>query len=117
MDDDTTSTEEHFPKAPLHNEVWSEDPILDRLLCIHERHHGPNLQCSYPCPYSTMTFRMHLPQSTPQGATVHNYKQMDFSDTSWDFPDIMMTTSDNDIPDLVDISECLDNIEHDAWFA
>ena len=31
----------------------------------------------------------------------------------------MMTMSDEDIPDLVDISdsECLDNIQHGVWFA
>ena len=46
---------------------------------------------------------MDLPQSTPHGDAVLNYEQMDFSDISSDFPDIMMTTSDNDIPDLVDI--------------
>ena len=60
---------------------------------------------------------MDLPQPTwGQVATVLNYEQMDFSDISSDFPDIMTTTSDNDIPDLVDISECLDNMQHDTWF-
>ena len=117
MDDDTTSTEEHFPTAPLDDEVWSEDPIPDRLLCIHKRLHRSNLQCSYPCPYSTTTSRMDLPQSIPQGAAVLNYELMHFSDISSDLHDIMMTTSDDDIPDLVDISECLDNIQHKAWFA
>ena len=112
-----TSTKEHFPTAPLDDEVWSEDPIPDRQLCIHERPHEPNHQCSYPCPYSTTTFRMDLPQSTPQGATVLNYELMDFSDISSDLPDIMMTTSDDDIPNLVYISEHLDNIQHDIWFA
>ena len=73
-DNDTPSTEDHFPTAPLDDEVWSEDPIPDRLLCIHERPHEPNLKCSYPCPYGTTTFRMDLPQSTPQGAAVLNYK-------------------------------------------
>ena len=44
---------------------------------------------------------------------------MDFSDISSDLPDIMMTMSDNDIPDLVDISnsEHLDNIQYKAQFA
>ena len=118
-DDDTTSTEEHFPTAPLDDEVWCEDPILDRPLCIHERPHKPNLQCSYPCPYSTTTCRMVLPQSTPHGAAVLNYEQMEFSDISSDFPDNMMTTSNDDIPDLEDISnfEQMDNIKHEAWFA
>ena len=44
---------------------------------------------------------------------------MDISDMSSDLPDIMMTMSNDDIPDLVDIlnSEHLDNIQHTAWFA
>ena len=105
------------PTAPLDNEVWSEGPILDRLLYMHERPHEPNLQCSYPCPYSTTTLRMDLPQSTPKGATVLNSDLMDFSDISSDLPDIMTTASDDDIPDLMDISECLDNIQHEALFA
>ena len=116
-DNDMTSTEEHFPTALLDDDVWSEDPILDRLLWIHKRPHELNLQCSYPCTYSTTTFRMDLPQSIPQSATVLNYEVMVFSDISSDIPDIMTTGSDNDIPDLVDISECLDNIQHNVWFA
>ena len=62
---------------------------------------------------------MDLPQSTPQDTAVLNYELMDFSDILSDFPDIMMTTSDDDIPDHVDISdsEHLDNIQHRAWFA
>ena len=57
---------------------------------------------------------MDLPQSTPQDAAVFWYELMDFNDISSDLPDIMMTTSDDDIPDLVDIldSEHLDNIQH-----
>ena len=44
---------------------------------------------------------------------------MDSSDISLYLPDIMMTTSDDDIPALVDIldSEHLDNIQHGVWFA
>ena len=62
---------------------------------------------------------MDLPQSTPQDAAVFHYELMDFSDISSDLPDVMMTTSDDDIPDLVDISDskCLDNIQHGVWFA
>ena len=113
-DDDTTFSEENIPTAPLDDEVWSEDPIPDRHLSIHERPCEPNLKSSYPCPYSTTTVRMDLLQSTPQSATVLNYEQMDFSDISSDFLEIMMTKSDNDIPDHVDISKCLDNMQHEA---
>ena len=48
LDDELTSTEEHLPTALLNDGIWSEDPILDRPLCIHEGPHRPNLQCSYP---------------------------------------------------------------------
>ena len=118
-DDDITSSEGNFPTAPLDDEVWPEDPILDRQLCICKAPQEQNCQCSYPCPYSTTTFKMDLPQSTPQDAAVLNYELMDFNDISSDLPDIMTTTSDDDIPDLMDIlnSEHLDNIQHKARFA
>ena len=118
-EDDLTSSEENFPTAPLNDKVWSEDLIPERQLCIHETPQEPNHQCSYPCPYSTVTFRMDLPQSTPQDAAVCCYEQMDFSDISSGLPDIMTTTHDDDIPDLVHISdsEHLDNIQHNIWVA
>ena len=36
---------ENFPTAPLDDDVWLEDPIPDRHLCIHEPSQ-PNYQCS-----------------------------------------------------------------------
>ena len=48
-DDVTTPSKENFPTAPLDNLVWSEDPVPDRHLCIHETAHEPNHQCSFPC--------------------------------------------------------------------
>ena len=84
-DNGTTSSKENFPTAPLDDLVLSEDPIPDRHLCIHET---PDHQCSYPCPYGKTTFRMNLPQSTPQDAAVFWYELMDISDIS-DLPDIM----------------------------
>ena len=116
-DEDTTSTEGDFPTGPLDDDIWAEDPIWDRQLCIQETPHKPNHQCSYPCPYSTTTFRMDLPQSTPQDEAVLNYELMDFSDISSDLPDIIMIMSDNDIPDLVEFYECLDNMQCGIWFA
>ena len=53
---------------------------------------------------------MDLLQSTLQNEALFNYKQMDFSDISSDLQDIMMTTSDADIPDLADVSDAV-------WFA
>ena len=113
-DDDTPSSEDHFPTSLLDKEVWSEDPIPNRQLCVHETLHEPNHQCSYPCPYSKTSFRIYLPPSTPQDAAVFCYEQMNSSDISSDLPDIMMTTSDDDIPDFEDIldSAHLDNIPH-----
>ena len=53
---------------------------------------------------------MDLLQSTPWNEVVFYYDPMDFSDISSDLPDIMMITSDNDIPDLVDVANAV-------WFA
>ena len=42
--------EEHFQTAPLNDNIWMDEPVPDRHLCIHE-----DLQhnlCPYPCPYS-----------------------------------------------------------------
>ena len=118
-DDDTLSSEENFPTAPFDDLVWSKDPIPDRHLCIHKTPHKPTSQCFYPCLYRNTASRMDLPQSTLQDAAVFHYELMDFSDISTDLPDIMTTTSDNDIPELGNIlySEHLDNIQHGAWFA
>ena len=62
---------------------------------------------------------MNLSQSPYQDAAVFRYEIMDLSDISSDLPDIMMTTSDDGIPDLVDIldSAHMDDIQHDTWFA
>ena len=98
------------PTAPLDDDVWSEDPIPDRHLCILKTPDEPNHQCSYPYPYRSTTFRIDLLQSTPWNEAVFYYNLMDFSNISSDLPDIMMTTSDNDIPNLVDVSDAI-------WFA
>ena len=51
----SSSFEEHFPTAPLDDDVWAEEQNLDRCLCIHERPQELNHQCSYPCPYDSNT--------------------------------------------------------------
>ena len=116
--DGTTRSKENFPTVSLDAPVWSEDPFPDRHLCIHRTPQQTKYQCSYPCPYRNTTFRMDLPQSTLQDAAVFYYELMDFSDVSSDIPDIMMTTSDDNILGLANISdsEHLDNIQHRAWF-
>ena len=42
--------EEHFPRAPLDDDVWMEEPVPDRHLCIHE--HLQHDLCPYPSSYS-----------------------------------------------------------------
>ena len=34
---DATAEEEDFPTAPLDDDIWLEDPVPDRHLCIHEQ--------------------------------------------------------------------------------
>ena len=110
-DEDSTSTKEHFPTVPLKDDVWTKDPIPDRQLCIHETPQ-PNNQCPYPCPYTNLSFGMNLLQSPPWDTAVFGYEIIDLSNIS---SNIMTTSSDNDIPDLRDISDCLDNLQD--WFA
>ena len=86
---------ENFPTGPLDDDIWLEDPVPDRHLCIHEQSQ-PHYQCSYSFPYS-----LYLPHSAPDDGPAPYYKMMDPSDIS-DFRDVMMTTSDEDIPDLED---------------
>ena len=43
--------EEHIPTAPLDDDVWMEEPVPDRHLCIHEQSRAHDL-CPYPCPNS-----------------------------------------------------------------
>ena len=93
---DATAEEEDFPTAPLDDDIWLEDQVPDRHLCIHEQSQ-PHYQCSYPCPYS-----LDLPHSTPEDTPASHYEMMDLSDIS-DCQDVMTTISDEDIPDLEDI--------------
>ena len=109
-DDITTPFKEHFPTAPLDDNILAEEQIPDRHLCIHERPDDLNHQCSYPCLYDNTICGMDLLQSTLRNKAVFYYKQMDFSDISSDLPDIMMMISDTDIPDLTDVLDAV-------WFA
>ena len=61
-DDDEDIKEEHFPTASL-NDVWMEEPVPERHLCIHEN--SQHDLCPYPCPYSLT--QLHLtPNDAPQ---------------------------------------------------
>ena len=91
--DTIAEDEEDFPTAPLDDDIWLEDPVPDRHLCIHEQSQ-PHDQCPYPCPYS-----LDLLHSALEDAPAPYYVMMDLSDIS-DLQDVMTTTSDEDIPDL-----------------
>ena len=99
MDDsfqDATAEEKDFPTAPLDDNIWLEDPVPDRHLCIHKQSQ-PHYQCFYPCPYS-----LDLLHTTLEDAPAAYYEMMDISDIT-DLQDVMTTTSDEDIHDVVDI--------------
>ena len=86
--DEEEDKEEHFPTVLLNDDVWIEEPVPDRHSCIHE--HSQHKLCPYPCPYSLD--QLHLtPDHTPQ--------YMDLSNI-FDFPDVITTTSEKDIPKL-----------------
>ena len=74
--------------VPLDDEHWTTEEVPDRTLCIHEHAllHG---LCPYLCPYANYLL--------PSYANT-----MDLSDIS-DFEDIMITSSDEDIPALEDV--------------
>ena len=75
--------EKDFQMVPLDDKHWTTEVVPDRTLCIHE--HGlPHVLC----PYATFLL--------PSYADT-----MDLSDIS-DFEDIMITSSNEDIPALED---------------
>ena len=73
-----------------------DEPVPDRHLCINEQSQLHDL-CPYPCPYSLD--QLHL---TPENTLSPHYEVMDLSDI-FDFPDVMTTASDEDIPGLDDV--------------
>ena len=79
--------EDNFQMVPLDDEHWTTEEVPDRTLCIHKHalQHG---LCPYLCPYANYLL--------PSYANT-----MDLSDIS-DFEDIMIMSSDKDIPTLED---------------
>ena len=108
--DDTT--EENFPTSPLDNDIWSEDQIPDRHLCILDTFQ-PNHLYHYPCPYANLNYARNLPPSLTPEAAESGYDIMDLMDP--DLKDIMSTISHEDIPDIEDISDCLDSNQLEAY--
>ena len=73
--------------VPLDDEHWTTEEVPDRTLCIHE-HALPHKLCLYPCPYVNYLIPSYA-------------DSLDLSDIS-DFEDIMIMSSDEDVPALLD---------------
>ena len=80
--------EEDFQMVPLDDEHWTTKEVPNRTLCIHE-HALPHGLCLYPCPYANYL----LPSYADS---------LDLSDIS-DFEDIMIMSSNEDVPALLDM--------------
>ena len=78
--------EEEEETVALNDKHWITDPVLDRHLCIHE-HSQPHSLCCYQCLYSL--------DSAP--ASYHDTLNLS---VIADFKDVMVTSSDEDIPAL-----------------
>ena len=74
--------------VPLDDDHWTTEEIPDRTLCVHE-HNLPHGLCPYPCPYANYQVSSYI-------------DSLDLSDIS-DFEDIMITSSNEDIPALEDM--------------
>ena len=85
--EDDEEEEEDFQMVPLNNDHWTSEEIPDRTFCIHEHGllHG---LCLYPCPYANYQTPLYM-------------NSLYLSDIS-DFEDIMITSSNKDIPALED---------------
>ena len=68
-----------------------EEPVPERHLCIHEN--SQHDLCPYPCPCSLNP--LHL---TPEDALQY----IDLNDI-FEFPDVIVSASDDDVPSLEDI--------------
>ena len=79
--------EEDFQMVPLDDEHWTTKEFPDRTLCIHE-HALPHGLCLYPCPYANYLIPSYA-------------DSMDLSDI-FNFEDIRITSSNEDIPTLED---------------
>ena len=80
--------EEDFQTVPFDDEHWTTEEVPNRTLCIHE-HTLPHGLCPYPCPYVNYLIPSYA-------------DSMDLSDIS-NFEDIMITSSNEDIPALEDM--------------
>ena len=83
--------EEHFPTVSLDDNFCMEEPVPERHLCLHEN--SQHDLCPYPCPYDWN--QLHL---TWEDAMQY----IDLNDI-FDFPDVMVSANDDDVPSLEDI--------------
>ena len=90
-EEEDNDTEEHFPTISLDDDIWMEEPVPERHLCIHEN--SQHDLCPYPCPYI-----LSLPHLTQEDAP-----QCIHLNNIFKFPDVIISTSDDDIPSLEDI--------------
>ena len=79
--------EEDFQMVPLDDKHWTTEEVPDRTLCIH-KHAFLHGLCPYLCPYANYLLPSYV-------------DTMDLSDISH-FEDIMLMSSDEDIPALED---------------
>ena len=77
---------------PVHPQKtwWTKSPVF-LPLSMWQQHHLPDGHTAINATNEAM----------------FNYDPLDFSDISSDLPDIMMTTSDVDIPDLDDVLDAV----------
>ena len=92
-DKEEEDTEEHFLTASLNGNVWMEEPVPERHLCIHEN--SQHDLCPYPCLYSLN--QLHLAQNNA-------LQYMDLSDI-FEFSNVITAARDEDIPSLEAILE------------
>ena len=90
-DEEEEDAEEPFPTASIDDNVWMEEPVPDRHICIHED--SQHDLCPYPCLHSL--HQLHLIQD-------YALQYMDLSDIFY-LPEVITTVSDEDIPNLEDI--------------
>ena len=91
LEEEEEDAEEQFPTPPLNDDIWMEVPVPDRHLCIHE--HSQNNMCLYHCPYSLDQLHLALDYA-PQYMDLRNIS---------DFPDMITTACDENIPHLEDV--------------
>ena len=98
-EEEDDSTVKHFPTISLEDNIWMEEPVPERHLCIHENSHHD--LCPYPCPYSLNP--LHLPQEEAP-------YYIDLSEI-FGFPDVVISASDDDVPSLENILGLLKKIQ------